>query len=81
MKKLKLLLLGLALIFSAIIGTACINHEVEPISSTVYVCGKSTIYHDASFHAALKRCKSGISTMTETKAINLGKRECKCRDQ
>jgi hypothetical protein len=79
MKKLKIIFLSISLIASIVIGSAFINATSS--NYTVYVCGKSTIYHDASFHAALKRCKSGISKMVESKAINLGKRECNCKDK
>ena len=47
--------------------------------STVYVCGKSKIYHKVKTHSALGRCKSGITEFTENEAINAGKRVCKCR--
>jgi hypothetical protein len=47
--------------------------------TTVYVCGKSKIYHKVKTHSALGRCKSGITEFTETEAINSGKRVCKCR--
>ncbi|WP_159038423.1 hypothetical protein [Brumimicrobium mesophilum] len=58
----------------------------NPISSkpdsatTVYVCGESKIYHKIKSHAALGRCKSGITKMTEAKAEELGKRVCKCKN-
>jgi len=45
----------------------------------VYVCGKSEIYHPVKSHAALDRCKSGITEMTKKEAVNAGKRECKCK--
>lgn len=48
-------------------------------TTTVYVCGKSKIYHKNKTHSALGRCKSGITKFTETEAINAGKRVCKCR--
>ncbi|RZS93986.1 hypothetical protein EV197_2568 [Aquimarina brevivitae] len=46
--------------------------------SSVYVCGASMIYHRSKSHSALGRCKSGIKKMTDTKAIDLGKRVCRC---
>jgi len=55
--------------------------EISKKETTVYVCGKSKIYHKKKTHAALKRCTSGISTTTESKAKKLGKRDCKCRDK
>jgi hypothetical protein len=48
-------------------------------STTVYVCGKSTIFHTARTHGALKRCKSSIYEMTRNKATQQGKRACKCK--
>lgn len=48
-------------------------------STTVYVCGKSEVYHPTKSHSALDRCKSGIKEMTEKEAINAGKRACKCK--
>ena len=48
-------------------------------STTVYVCGKSEVYHPNNSHSALDRCKSGITEMTEKEALNAGKRKCKCR--
>ncbi|MEZ7496372.1 hypothetical protein QO206_12805 [Leeuwenhoekiella aequorea] len=48
--------------------------------TTVYVCGKSTIYHPTKSHSALSRCTSGITTWTESNAKNAGKRACKCRN-
>ncbi len=48
-------------------------------STTVYVCGKSEVYHPTKSHSALDRCKSGITEMTEKEALNAGKRKCKCR--
>lgn len=48
-------------------------------STTVYVCGKSEVYHSTKSHSALDRCKSGITEMTEKEALNAGKRKCKCR--
>ncbi|MBD3725352.1 MAG: hypothetical protein IE891_11425 [Flavobacteriaceae bacterium] len=48
-------------------------------SETVYVCGKSDVYHPTRSHSALDRCKSGITEMSEKEAINAGKRKCKCR--
>jgi|JQIA01.1.fsa_nt_gb hypothetical protein len=53
--------------------------KTEIKSTTVYVCGKSKIYHKSKYHSALGRCKSGIKKMTESKAKNLKKRVCKCR--
>lgn len=47
--------------------------------TTVYVCGKSKIYHKTTSHSALGRCKSGITKITESKAKRLGKRVCKCK--
>jgi hypothetical protein len=51
----------------------------QNITTTVYVCDKSKIYHKVKEHSALGRCKSGITEFTETEAINAGKRICKCR--
>lgn len=48
-------------------------------ATTVYVCGKSEVYHPTKSHSALDRCKSGISEMTEKEALNAGKRKCKCK--
>ncbi|MCO6175811.1 hypothetical protein NHF50_12230 [Flavobacterium sp. NRK F10] len=48
-------------------------------TSVVYVCGKSEIYHQVKSHAALKRCKSDITEMTEKEALDAGKRKCKCK--
>lgn len=48
-------------------------------STTVYVCGKSEVYHPTKSHSALDRCKSGITEMSEKEALNVGKRKCKCR--
>ncbi len=45
----------------------------------VYVCGQSKIYHSSKTHMALKRCKSGITKITLSKAKSLGKRSCKCK--
>lgn len=49
------------------------------VGTTVYVCGKSKVYHKVKTHSALGRCKSGITEFTEAEAINAGKRICKCR--
>jgi len=47
---------------------------------TVYVCGKSKIYHTSKSHTALKkRCKSKITEHKESEAIKLKKRKCKCK--
>lgn len=48
-------------------------------ATTVYVCGKSDIYHPTKSHASFKRCKSTILEMTEKEAIASGRRKCKCR--
>ena len=53
--------------------------KTNATSTTVYVCGKSDIYHPTKSHSALDRCKSGITEMTEKEALNDGKRKCKCR--
>jgi hypothetical protein len=47
--------------------------------TTVYVCGKSKIYHNSRSHGALDKCKSGIFEITAAKAKGLGKRACKCK--
>ncbi|MGB0896028.1 MAG: hypothetical protein ACPGU9_05100 [Flavobacteriaceae bacterium] len=54
-------------------------HHISFKDTIVYVCGKSKIYHKVKTHSALSRCKSGITEVTETEAINAGKRICKCR--
>lgn len=48
-------------------------------SETVYVCGKSEVYHPTKSHASFKRCKSRILEMTEKEAIDSGRRKCKCK--
>ncbi len=68
----------------SILGLALLSAGFTPAtpiidSTTVYVCGKSTIYHTARTHGALKRCKSGIYEMTRDAATKQGKRACKCK--
>lgn len=50
-----------------------------PVDRTVYVCGKSDIYHPTTSHSALGRCKSGITKWSESDAKEAGKRICKCK--
>ncbi|SFS30617.1 hypothetical protein [Lutibacter maritimus] len=69
--KIKSLLFGISIILS--LGF------ITPIDNTVYVCGKSEIYHNSKKHSALGRCKSGIKEMKESEAKKAGKRICKCK--
>lgn len=46
---------------------------------TVYICTgeHATTYHRVSDCKGLNNCKADIIAVTETKAINLGRRKCK----
>ncbi len=72
----------LILLFTTFMFLSFIEKEeiISKKETTVFVCGKSKIYHKSKSHSALKRCKSGISEMTETKAKKYGKRACKCKN-
>lgn len=72
------LLLFLGLAFFTFGFTPEMSTETEP-AKTVYVCGQSKIYHPTDTHGALKRCKSGITSMSEADAKDMGKRICKCK--
>lgn len=73
-------------IFLCLIGlmsfgtTKNLKVDISNSETTVYVCGKSKIYHKSKSHSALNRCKSGIKKITESKAKDLGKRVCKCKN-
>jgi hypothetical protein len=77
-KKLTIFLLFISLMSFG--NTESLKFYENSTENTVYVCGKSKIYHRSKSHSALGRCKSGIKKMTESKAKNLGKRVCKCRN-
>ena len=57
----------------------CWQHQPS-IEIMVWVCGKSKIYHTSKTHSSLERCKSEVKEISLTKAIELGLRECKCKN-
>lgn len=75
----KIILLSITLLFTTSFSNSYSNIEEENVISTVYVCGKSNIYHNSKSHTALGRCKSGIKSMSVSEAKRMGKRICKCR--
>lgn len=75
----KAFLIGILLLFSTSLVDK-LDIDIEKFDlSTVYVCGKSSIYHTSKSHTALGRCKSGIISMSDSKARQMGKRQCRCR--
>jgi len=54
----------------------CWQHQpkAEP---TVWICGKSKVYHTARDHRGLRRCKKEIHEMKLSEAIKKGKRKCR----
>lgn len=75
------LLFPVLFFFIIVTGAMTKSESVSEINlnDTVYVCGKSNVYHTSITHSALDRCKSGITKMTLKKAKSLGKRACKCK--
>ena len=55
----------------------CWQHLPTATNQTVWICGKSKIYHVSPNHGALKRCKSGIRKISLNEALSNGLRECK----
>lgn len=51
----------------------------DGINSTVYICNgpKSAVYHKSSDCNGLNRCSTDISSVSEEKAIQMGRRQCK----
>lgn len=77
--KLSILLIPIFLIFGFVEKPQTVEQN-NNVSATVYVCGKSKIYHNSRSHSALSRCTSGITKMSDSRARGLGKRLCKCRN-
>jgi hypothetical protein len=49
------------------------------INNVVYVCGDSKIYHPTKVHNSFNNCNQSVIEMSESAALNAGKRICKCK--
>jgi hypothetical protein len=49
------------------------------IKTTVFICNgpKAAVYHKSSECRGLNRCSTNISSVSEEKAIQMGRRKCK----
>lgn len=49
------------------------------IKTTVYICNgpKAAVYHKSSECKGLNRCSTNIASVSEEKAIHMGRRKCK----
>ena len=62
-----------------ILGLTIALFSFDVINSTVYICNgpKSAVYHKSSDCTGLNRCSTNITSVSEEKAIQMGRRQCK----
>ena len=51
----------------------------DSFQSKVYICNgpKSTVYHKSSNCRGLNKCSTELTSLSEQKAIQMGRRKCK----
>lgn len=51
----------------------------DSFQSKVYICNgpKSTVYHNSSNCRGLNKCSTEVTSLSEQKAIQMGRRKCK----